>query len=393
MTTALRTVNQPGELDPSTVQSVLLSGDISRLSPTEKTAYYNRVCESLGLNPLTQPFEFLTLNGKMRFYALKSCTEQLRQIHGVSLSIVQREVVEGCYVVTARATTKTGRQDESIGAVPIEGLKGEARANALMKAETKAKRRVTLSVCGLGMLDESEVDSIPQATTKGQRQDRVIEAKPVCYRCEWAASDCSCKEGPMTKKPAGPDATLEQDLKASVDAGMVEVIDATTGEVTKKPKVTKAQLGKIHVLKAQGGYGDEQWKRELKAAYGTESSANLTKDQATHWIEKLQRKIEAAGTALAAVGQVIADAEVEGPEGAGVTGAIDDALSEPVQDATADQKAEMGDEIKRLGWTAKQASEWLKSRTGCATRDELTYYQAKNALSALLMLADGTQPW
>jgi hypothetical protein len=30
-----------------------------------------------------------------------------------------------------------------------------------MKAETKAKRRVTLSICGLGMLDESEVESLP----------------------------------------------------------------------------------------------------------------------------------------------------------------------------------------------------------------------------------------
>ncbi len=47
--------------------------------------------------------------------------------------------------------------------MPIEGLKGEARANAIMKCVTKAKRRVTLSICGLGMLDETEVDSIPTA--------------------------------------------------------------------------------------------------------------------------------------------------------------------------------------------------------------------------------------
>ena len=30
-----------------------------------------------------------------------------------------------------------------------------------MKAETKSKRRVTLSICGLGFLDESEIDTIP----------------------------------------------------------------------------------------------------------------------------------------------------------------------------------------------------------------------------------------
>jgi hypothetical protein len=53
-----------------------------------------------------------------------------------------------------------GRIDEATGAVTISGLKGEALANAMMKAETKAKRRVTLSMSGLNMLDESEVKDI-----------------------------------------------------------------------------------------------------------------------------------------------------------------------------------------------------------------------------------------
>jgi hypothetical protein len=43
----------------------------------------------------------------------------------------------------------------------VKGLSGEALANALMKAETKAKRRATLSICGLGMLDETEVEDVP----------------------------------------------------------------------------------------------------------------------------------------------------------------------------------------------------------------------------------------
>ena len=33
--------------------------------------------------------------------------------------------------------------------------------NSLKRAVTQAKRRVTLSICGLGWLDESEVDDIP----------------------------------------------------------------------------------------------------------------------------------------------------------------------------------------------------------------------------------------
>jgi len=45
--------------------------------------------------------------------------------------------------------------------VSIAGLRGEAASNAVMKAVTKAKRRVTLSICGLRFLDETEVEDIP----------------------------------------------------------------------------------------------------------------------------------------------------------------------------------------------------------------------------------------
>jgi hypothetical protein len=144
-------------------ESALLHGDIEKMGPNQRVQYYMKVCTSLGLNPWTKPFEFLRLSGKLQLYARKDCTEQLRRLNGVSIRIVSRELVDGVYVVTAQATDRTGRVDESIGAVPVEGLKGEAKANAVMKAETKSKRRVTLSICGLGMLDESEVESVKGA--------------------------------------------------------------------------------------------------------------------------------------------------------------------------------------------------------------------------------------
>ena len=145
------------------MESVIVRGDLAKLQPEERAKYYSTVCQSIGLNPLTKPFEYITLNGKLTLYARKDATDQLRSLRGVSVVIVSRERVEDVYVVTARATTTDGRSDESIGAVAIGNAKGEALANALMKAETKAKRRVTLSICGLGMLDETEVESIPAA--------------------------------------------------------------------------------------------------------------------------------------------------------------------------------------------------------------------------------------
>ena len=142
---------------------------MKNLTEPQRAAYYGDVCKSLGLNPLTRPFDFITLNGKLQLYARKDCTEQLRRNHSISLQIVGRDTIDGVHVVTARATMPNGRIDESVGAVPVGQLKGELLANAFMKAETKAKRRVTLSICGLGLTDESEVESIqPEASKASQ---------------------------------------------------------------------------------------------------------------------------------------------------------------------------------------------------------------------------------
>ena len=143
----------------------LISGDLGKLTPEARLDYYQRVCQSTGLNPWTQPFSYIVLNNKLTLYCRKDATDQLRKIHQVSVTITSRERIDDVYVVTARATLPDGRTDESIGAVTLGSLKGDGLANALMKAESKAKRRVTLSICGLGMLDESETSTIPDAQT------------------------------------------------------------------------------------------------------------------------------------------------------------------------------------------------------------------------------------
>jgi len=158
MTTTLA----PAQAAP-TIERVLIEGDLSRLTPDQKLAYYLKVCESLALNPYTKPFDYLRLNGREILYARKDATDQLRKTQHVSIVGLTRERLDDLYVVTATARTPDGRSDSAIGAVMIKGLGGEALANALMKAETKAKRRVTLSICGLGMTDDSEVESIPGA--------------------------------------------------------------------------------------------------------------------------------------------------------------------------------------------------------------------------------------
>jgi hypothetical protein len=164
------------------MEAVLIRGDLSQLTHEERAKYYIRVCDSLGLNPMTKPFEYLELNKRLVLYARKDCTDQLRRINGVSITELSETEREGVWIVTAYVRDAAGRTDAAKGAVSIVGLKGEALANALMKAETKAKRRATLSLCGLGFLDESEVDDIPAVAktppTKNSISQRAIAAGP-----------------------------------------------------------------------------------------------------------------------------------------------------------------------------------------------------------------------
>lgn len=158
------------------VESVVIQGDLSKLSPDQRVSYYRAVCDSLGLNPLTRPFDYITLNGKLTLYAKRDATDQLRKRHAISVTIVSRERVDDVYIVTARAVAPDGRADESTGAVSIAALKGDALANAYMKAETKAKRRVTLSIVGLGWLDETEIETVPSARLADIQAGRDLDA-------------------------------------------------------------------------------------------------------------------------------------------------------------------------------------------------------------------------
>lgn len=159
------------EVPADVIEKLVLHGDLSGMQPQDKVTYYNGICKSLGLNPLTQPFAITKLNGKEVMYAKKDCTEQLRKIYGVSVIELIKEQVGDIYMVTAKVSDRTGRTDSSVGAVALTGKSGEALANWIMKAETKAKRRATLSICGLGMLDEVEVDDVRAANTQQAKEE------------------------------------------------------------------------------------------------------------------------------------------------------------------------------------------------------------------------------
>lgn len=164
---------------------ILANGNIISLTPEEKVEYYKEMCRRSGLDASSSPFKIMKSKEKDNsfkeiLFLARSGSQQLNRIHNVSHQIKAREVIMSCYQVTARATLPDGRHTESIGAVPIlyadgKAMTGETLANAMMKAETKAKNRSTLDLLGLGILDEIEVDTIPNVAKVDLNTGEILE--------------------------------------------------------------------------------------------------------------------------------------------------------------------------------------------------------------------------
>lgn len=164
------------------LNKVAVRDDLSHLSEPEKQLYYQHICDEYGLNAAAKPFSYITFEDERTIlYANKNATDQLRQIHGVSVTLTEHKSFnDDVYMVLAKGRTKDGREDESIGAVALKDWEGELftpgnLAKAIMSAETKAKRRVTLALCGLSLLDELEVHDMKKNRGPQTQKNSSIE--------------------------------------------------------------------------------------------------------------------------------------------------------------------------------------------------------------------------
>ena len=258
-TKEVTTTNPQDQALVAAVEQAVTSGNLSGLNPAQRLFYYNQVCESVGLNPLTRPLDFIQLNGKLVLYAKKDATDQLRKLHTVSIIKIEQQVQEGCCVVTAYAKDKNGKEDSDMGAVPVAHLKGEAYANAIMKCVTKAKRRVTLSICGMGILDESELDTVSGAvpdpidmTQRAQSQVGNIKAKVAeANKSEQAPPHDSETPPPVPeaakKKPVEPEVVPAAKKPGKAALARAEAVAASKVEAPKAPDPIAPALGDTKV--------------------------------------------------------------------------------------------------------------------------------------------------
>jgi hypothetical protein len=254
------------EAEDQLLERVLIGGDLSKLTPGQRVMYYRRTCESLGINYLTKPFDYLLLNGRLILYAKRDATDQLRQLRKVSITKITREIVDGILIVTASVVNGDGRTDEEVGCVPVAGLRGVDLANATMKAVTKAKRRATLSICGLGFLDESELDGVPDAApvqvdpTNGETVTHTTGAPAI-----------HPQTGEVTSPPLqGPVGT---------EAPKIPTED--------KP-VSLAQRKMLFALTKKAGLSEADLRSWLQLEFGTQHTSDLTSAQMRQLITHLK---------------------------------------------------------------------------------------------------------
>lgn len=317
------------------IEKALIGGDLAALNPDQRIAFYHSVCNSLALNALTKPFIYVTLNGKLQLYATKDCAEQLRRRDCVSTAILSEGIDETrtIYKVKVKAMMPNGRTDEGSAAISIiypdeykdrDGWKkhphagkmilGEELAGIVMKTETKAKRRATMSICGLGIPQDDDLSYngdepriIGQVVTETRpeqsRQERteaneLTSMKEMLADVERQASDAEVQGNQAAAEDAYARA---EDLRARI--ARVESGEATTKDVRGGPplppppqpradkdvgdEVTAENWVEIrsHIGTAAGPLG-----KKLGDLMGPEVSYATTHSYIQYFREKLQKQ-------------------------------------------------------------------------------------------------------
>lgn len=159
---------------PQKESSFRIEHDLGKLSNEAREQYLRDASVYFKLDPNLNALDTIWMpddrgTNKLVAYARKGTTDILRGIHGIDVMSLVKEDGPGYVAFTATGKDKLGRQEIAMGAHSIAGLMGERHAYAVMTAQTRALRRLTLQFVGGGLLDSSEVnDQTNNAAAKAE---------------------------------------------------------------------------------------------------------------------------------------------------------------------------------------------------------------------------------
>lgn len=293
-------------LDSDTLNKLVTSGDLKGLTPDQQRAYYIYRCQLLDLDPATQPFDLINLQGKLTLYAKKECASQLSSKRGLSATIVSQGIQGELYVVQARCKGGDGRETDDLGAVSIKGKTGDDLCNAMMKAATKAKRRAILTHCGLGMMDESELETVRNGwggSGSREEQERVKNGKLAQFR-DAELPDTRTVDQVLAHTPPVGDGPMPDIVEDPLPPSTSPAATGSDSSHTVGPRpAADPRLGRYlypeqaeHLklfAKAKKAIGEEAYRRCLKYA-GFDKSLHIDAAHHAERILKDMREIAAA---------------------------------------------------------------------------------------------------
>jgi hypothetical protein len=146
--------------------------NLDGLTEEQINQYLRDISEHLGIDPDLNAFDVIRMDNRLQVYARRGTTDMLRKSMDIDVTSIDLLDIPGS--ATFRATGRKGhaasnlsRQEIAIGSCAIAGLTGQKLSDAIMTAETRAGRRLTLKFTGLGILDVSEVPANSAGTASG----------------------------------------------------------------------------------------------------------------------------------------------------------------------------------------------------------------------------------
>lgn len=254
---------------------VLGTGDLFRLTNEQRVAHYLNLCESLGVNALSLPFQWIEFKENenaapvLQLYFKPSGAAQLLRNHHVSVHYPRKEIVGELFVVEAVGRAPDGRTGSASKYVPLTGkygrLTGRNLANAFMKAETGALRRLAVAMFGIAAGPDADEAAAWRAVTV-DGAGRVLE-------------NPTEEERYLADHPRAARVLGEPTLAGS---GQLDgaPIAGTTGQEVRPEELERPQHP--DGPKPRFGPSDEDLKRLLGAWFSAVKDSSLDDDDARH---------------------------------------------------------------------------------------------------------------
>lgn len=202
--------------------------NLDSLTKEQIDQYLRDISEHLGIDPDLNAFDVIRMDSRLQVYARRGTTDMLRESMGIEVSSIDLLDIPGS--ATFRATGRKAhvsapnptRQEIAIGSCAIAGLTGQKLSDAIMTAETRAGRRLTLKFTGLGILDVSEVPTAGNSAASGAELagSPVVMPPPTVRPAEAPGRDITPQpvDTQTQEQFEAQQAALRADAKAHLDA-------------------------------------------------------------------------------------------------------------------------------------------------------------------------------